>query len=552
MYFLTNLVNSITSPIRSIFHWITRYTPGLKNLPRISLAMRLAIMTFLFLFIVGIAAVVSYSWSDTAVKNWLEWLIAFPLIFIIPVIVYYLVKLWMTKEESLFPEIDRLWQAAWDQCEQNAIFPNNVPVFLVIGAHSHRQASQLMRASQIQFSVTVPNNEDSDIIFFANSEAVFIYLNGCSCLSGVSSPSSASLAAVTQASATATSGTIPKGTIDASAMVDSAVTDPTEPAPNHLQGTLTETPTSGSQAESALQPAAAGLGGTLLLPDGYSMADIVGSSDKHRSVPQLSSQEISQRNLKLGHVCKLLKDLRQNLCPINGLLSILPFELIEDASSQVQTMAQKDLAILRENLQVRCANTVLITHLEREDGFLELVKRVGEHKAKEFRFGKGCELWAVPERTRLEAVASHAVGAFEDWIYMLFQQENALKHRYNSRLFSLLCRIRGRFASNLREVLGGGFGFDPQEAGELAKKQFLFGGCYFAAAGTDPSRQAFVKSVLLKGIQQEGELEWVPEARRQDRQLQFIANLFALIGMVSLLGIILMVLWNWGLLGGQA
>jgi hypothetical protein len=231
-------------------------------------------------------------------------------------------------------------------------------------------------------------------------------------------------------------------------------------------------------------------------------------------------------------------------------MTILPFELIEIAGPQIQVAAQKDLAVLREELLVRCSNTILITQLDKDDGFQELVKRVGEERSREFRFGKGSELWNAPEAARLDATAAHAVGAFEDWIYMLFQEENALKHRYNSRLFMLLCRIRGRFADNLRAVLSRGFGFDPLTEPYLAHEQFLFGGCYFAATGADPSRQAFVKSVFLKGLQQEGELEWAPEARRRDRQLQFAANLFALLGMVSLLAIAGMLIWSLGFADG--
>lgn len=229
------------------------------------------------------------------------------------------------------------------------------------------------------------------------------------------------------------------------------------------------------------------------------------------------------------------------------MITTIPFDLVESASSQIQTAAQKDLGILRQELLVRCSNTVLITQMEQDDGFQELIKRVGEDRSRDFRFGKGCELWNAPEQARLEAIAAHAVGAFEDWIYMLFQEDSALKHRYNSRLFMLLCRIRGRFGENLKAVLARGFGFDPLTEANLAYEQFLFGGCYFAATGAEQGRQAFVKSVFLKGIQQEGELEWAPEARRRDRQFQFVANLFALLGMLSFFAIIGMLVLEFGI-----
>ncbi len=121
---------------------------------------------------------------------------------------------------------------------------------------------------------------------------------------------------------------------------------------------------------------------------------------------------------------------------------------------------------------VRCGITVLVTDMEVEEGFQELVNRFGPQRSRDFRFGKGCELWSAPEATRLAAVGSHATGAFEDWIYMLFHDEKALQRRFNSRLYKLLCKMRGPFAKSLSDLLARGFGFDPQVAPHLADEQF--------------------------------------------------------------------------------
>ncbi len=561
MYFITNLINSITSPIRSIFYWISIYTPGLKNLPSVSLPMRMALMMFLFLLVVYLAAVASYLaslWNyggaDTGERYFLEWVGLFAMVVVIPVIVFYLVKFWMIKEVSRFPEIDRVWENGIAECERQGIFVSDVPIFLVQGTRDHRQASQLMKASQLPISVTVPAQEETDIVFFANSEVIYIFLNGCSCLSRLSSAPTGPMAQ--SPSSMPRSSAPPTGTIDASMFnAGGAGGGGFSPPPANVGQTLSEGAFA-APPPAPMQPAAAGVGGTMLLPEGQAIGDYLSANRKSgppeaSSVPQLSSQDIVEREQKLRHVCGLLNKSRLPLCPINGLMTILPFELVEIASPQIQIAAQKDLTVLREELLVRCSNTILITQLDKDEGFQELVKRVGEERSREFRFGKGSELWNAPEAARLDATATHAVGAFEDWIYMLFQEENALKHRYNSRLFMLLCRIRGRFAENLRAVLARGFGFDPHTESHLAYEQFLFGGCYFAATGADPSRQAFTKSVFLKGLQQEGELEWAPEARRRDRQMQFAANLFALLGMCSMLAILGMLVWKFALAGSN-
>lgn len=317
-----------------------------------------------------------------------------------------------------------------------------------------------------------------------------------------------------------------------------------------IMGTLTDS----ALIESSSAPAAppAGAGATLQLPEGQSIGDFVGSmgggSFAARSPAQLSSQEMFDRELRLRHVCQLVARARNTLCPINGLLTLIPFELVESASGQVQSAAQKDMAILRDELKVRCSNTVVVTELEKEEGFQELIKRVGAEKCREFRFGKGCELWSAADEERLKAVAVHASGSFEDWTYMLFQEADALKHRYNSRLFRLLCRIRGKFSDNLQQVLAHGFGFDPRTEGHLAYEQFLFGGCYFAAAGGRSGQHAFVKSVFQKLQQQEGELEWAPAARRLERHYQMLGSMFALLGGAALAATIAMIvirIWFW-------
>jgi hypothetical protein len=550
VYFITNFLNAITMPIRSIYSWIVCYIPGVKNLPNVSLQMRIALMTLLFLIIVYIAAIVSYYYSlQSAQRQYTEFLIAFALILVIPVIVYYIIKYWMIKEESRYPDIDRIWTGGIAECERQGIDINNVPLFLVQGARDHRQAVQLMKASQLAFNVTFPAKEESDLLFFANSDAVYLFINGCSCLSRLSSaPSGVTLDQLKPL----TAGSGVTGTIDASMFAAAAGGGEAAraPATDNVSQTLTEG--AFPSASPALQPASQAAGGTILLTDWDSGGGRgqPASTEIPRS-PQLTSTDIEERGQKLRYVCGLITKHRQTLCPINGLITAIPFELIEGASSQLQVAAQKDLAILRQELLVRCSNTILITQMDKDEGFQELIKRVGEERSRDFRFGKGCELWNAPEGARLDAIAAHAVGAFEDWIYMLFQEDGALKHRYNSRLFMLLCRIRGRFGENLRAVLARGFGFDPQTESHLAYEQFLFGGCYFAATGNDPGRQAFVKSVFLKGIQQEGELEWAPEARRRDRQLQFAANLFALVGMLSFLAIVGMLIWKF-LPGGES
>lgn len=548
------VIDLITSPIRRLFNLVARVTPGLNKLPSLSVPMLAAVVAWFVLMIIYAVAVISM-WRAGALyqqRDQLVWLLLFLLVLVITVIVYFLVKFWLVKEESRFPNIDQIWETAMEQCQQQGISVRQIPIFLILGARDQQQATNLMKASQIPMSIAVPKQQDTDLAFFANESSAFLFLNGCSCISGLSMPS---LLSPVSSPAPVESGSALAGTIDASAFAKLAggmsANSPASPAAG---GTLTQGAMQASPLEAPAYPMASpDAGRTMVLPEGQQFEDFLKPTGDQMEAPgrlgavaaaNLSSQEVFERQEKLSYVCQLVQKVRQPVCPINGVLTLLPFELIESASGQVQTAVQKDLRVLREELMVRCSNTVLVTQMDKEEGFQELVKRVGEQECRDSRFGRGSDLWNAPSSDRLRSIAAHAVGAFEDWIYLLFQRENALQQRYNSRLLGLLCRVRGKFAENLPVVLGRGFGFDPNTEPELADEQFLFGGCYFAGTGSDPERYAFVKSVFSKILQHEGELEWSPRARLRESQYQIVASLFALLGGVSLLATLGLLAWK--------
>jgi IcmF-related N-terminal domain len=529
---IISLVYAVTYPIRLLYRWFQVLAPSAKWIPPLSRAMRVALIVLFFLLIVWTAAFLRNWWDDDqSGRDWFKYVgIALPFVIVIPVIVYWLVRIWMAPTESRFPDIDRVWQQGLAECQRNGVDLLNIPLFVVLGNPDHVRANHLVRASQLSFSVAVPDGGNPPISVFANPDSLFLFLDGCNCLSLLAT-----------------------GTTSAQAPAAASPIEPGMPsAPLATLDPFKARPAGGPAPDSEAGPRG-GHTGTMVMPEGAGMGDYLdrlrAGAATNIAVPvastvQLSSQDAYDRELRLRHVLRLVKKARQVLCPINGVLTLMPFERIETSGEQMQVAAQKDLQVLREETGVRCPNTVVITEMEKEDGFQELIKRVGQERCLENRFGKGCEVWTAPEQGRLAAVAAHASGAFEDWVYMLFQEPDALKHRGNARLFRLLGRVRGRFAENLRNVLARGFGYDPQSDGQLAAEQFLFGGCYFAAAGGRPGQQAFVKGVFQKMMQQEGELEWSPAARRVDRNYLFVANLMALLGAAGLVTIIvLLVLW---------
>ena len=518
MNLISSLIQAITTPIRQLMTWFVQCLPGMNTIARLSLPTKWSLLSLLFLIMIWGAALVKHLFfSPDSVRDWF-WYVFFPIPFVvsIPLFVYFFVHFLLKEQVSRYPELDRIWNDGLEQTKDKGLSISNTPLFLILGASNQREVKTLTGSMGLEFPVDIQASGSPPLTFHACNDAIFVFLNGCNCISRLTTTANSSS---NEKSSSAVSGMQPSdvgGTIDAS----------------HLSAPLLNVGPENFSKTMNSEPFVAG--GTMLLDENQDMNELWKPASKSKI---LTSQDIVDIDDRLRHVCKLIKKARLPLCPINGLVTTMKFELVESSGAQLQVAIQKDLAVLREEFQVRCPNTVLITGMEEEEGFIEMIKRLPPQQPTENRFGKGSDIWVAPEAARLDAIAVHATATFEDWIYMLFQEANALKKKNNARLFMMLCRVRGAFSVSLRSVLSNGFGFDPRIEPQLAFEQFLFGGCYFAATGTHPSEQAFLKSVFAKVMQQEGELEWSPQARRQNAQYQFLANIAALIGTLALIAI---------------
>lgn len=531
MQLLENLISAITVPIRQLYYWLTKCLPGMNFLGRLSLPTKWALLSLLFLLIAWTAAVLSHLWNED--RQEFNWVVYFalpsPFLILIPTLVYFFVRYYMMEEVSRYPDIDRVWYEGLEQAASNGLNVRRTPIFLVLGTNDLRTNRNIVGAMDIEIPVNAPASGDPPISFHASDSSVFVFLNDCSCVSrlGKSRP----LAALSAAQPAAVSqSTDNEGTLDGSFLHAQMPSAPPPPHQYSPGATL-----QGGEYASAAAPQYEPAGGTILLDD--ILQDTAAIMQLQGGSRELSSTDVAECQDRLSHVCKLIRKTRGPLIPINGLLTTLQIDLVESSAKSLQVAVTKDLQTIRSRLQVRVPNTALVIGLERDEGFLEMVSRLPPQRVRENRFGKGAELWFSPTAERVGAIATYAITAFEDQIYNLFQAEGALKRKRNSRLYLLLCRIRGVFGENLKSVLTGGFGFDSHAHPELAYRQMLFGGCYFAGAGVGESERAFLKNVLVKLMQQDGEIEWSEEAREADRQTHFFANLAAFVGLLALLAI---------------
>jgi hypothetical protein len=243
-----------------------------------------------------------------------------------------------------------------------------------------------------------------------------------------------------------------------------------------------------------------------------------------RVANRLTSQESSQQLQRLEHLCGLLRRQRHPVCPANGILVLLPFEMLKAADQDVAELERAvaaDLATIYRELQLRCPVSAVVVGMDQEKGFRELIRRIGREDVARQRFGQRFDVRTQATGEELRKFTSHVCGTFEDWVYTMFRDEQALAHPGNTSLYAMLCKVRRTMKNRLGSVLGNGFGHDRQ-SGNIP---VLFSGCYFAATGPKSDRQAFVAGLLSKLYDEQEEIEWTDDAMREDDRRGWFARI---------------------------
>ncbi len=247
---------------------------------------------------------------------------------------------------------------------------------------------------------------------------------------------------------------------------------------------------------------------------------------------------------RLRYVCNLLRRIRRPRCGVNGIVTLIPFELSTAGPLQLSALAQSargDVNAIQETLGIRSPVTAMLIGLEQDIGFTELVRRL-QPELLSRRLGGRFDLRSRPTPEELNAHSDRLCDAFEDWVYRLFGRDDALaQQRGNRKLYGLISSIRHELKPRLRIVLGQAFGCEPghSEPGQGDPENgahgsgsapsnrdhsFFFSGCYFAASGATTGQPAFVKGVLQdKLIEEQSQVEWTTDALRIHRLFRALA-----------------------------
>ncbi len=536
MNLIGRFFSAVLAPFRIVLGWIAKLIPGLTRLPSASIPTRYALLTFVILLIISVMINLSFVllkdedliWGLSK-WNWIEFVVVIALLFIIPYCVYLSIKSFMEGGVSEFDEIDRAWKHGLQALLENGIDLNFTPFFLVLGPCSSESANRLHAASLIPMTVKQIPPGKQPLQWFANEEGVFLHLTDACCLSklvgGV--PQERSIAAPLGPA----NPRVGMATIRADDDGNWGAVPASRPE--------TENVIEAQQIHSSLSAAAAGrtiMPGEITGPGG---TNFVAALQPKRSRPTVSSRDLEVFQRRIGYVCDLVRKHRAPICAINGCLVAVPFAIIELCHDQAQLALQRDLQTIVRSTNLRFPVTVLMTDMDNEHGFLELVRRYGMDASKSQRFGKGygngdTDVWTPATEQRIRALSHLTRHAFESNIYHLFSRKESLQKPGNGKLYSLLSKIRGPFGQQLESFLVNG----------LCKVNVMVTGCYFAATGDREDRQAFVSSVISdRVIGNQAKLAWDENAERENGRLLVLSNLFVLISLLSIIALVAMIAW---------
>lgn len=538
--FVTAFLQQIFSFFRflkldKLWGWLGKKTG--RRLPGISLPAKAGLLTFLFLSVcVGTFFLAAYQSQNVPLGKLLNpnyiAVIAI-LVIAIPIVVYKTLKLYLEGEGTLYPDIEDAWQAGIEELERQRIDLKQSPMYLVLGCGGEAQAQALFEGSNIDLAVRNVPQGKAPFYWFASQDGVYVVCTevGAECLVGRVARTAPIRAAAEAGPGAARPRDLRQTLVagDDSDVLPGVGSAPPAPAFD-IRGTMEVAQVRETMIGGATGPK---------LAEPVEQRIVVDRGERERELSRLET------------VCRKIARARKPFCPVNGALMILPYKVLESKSGagEMTVAVENDLRVASKVFTQRFPVVALVTGLEEERGFQELVRRVGQGAAAGQRFGHKYDAWKAPIPEQMEALCAHACGAFEDWVYSLFRKDDALKKKSgNELLYSLLCKIRGKVQLHLEKVLVEGFGYDPDQIKAPYVDRPLFAGCYFAATGEREDRRAFLGGVVRdKLFDHVNDVEWTPDAIAYDQRCYGWAKFF--VGLDALLlvalGFVLYVAYWW-------
>jgi hypothetical protein len=413
---------------------------------------------------------------------------------------------------SPFPDIDAAWDQAVEALTRAEISLLETPLFLILGRNKAGDEA-LFKASRLRLAVEpFPGGPGDPLRVSANRDGIWVTCAGASLLAQYVPVSTGGEGRVPSASETLT-----------------GLGDDFEDAEKTIGG--------GSGLK------------TMRITQLFSNLNVAEIMRKGRRAAARKAIDPELYKARLRYLCELIKRDREGLCPVNGMLVLLPSGLTEPKADvpQLAEACQADLKVALDSFRVRCPIRFLVCDLETLDGFESVVERlpselIPRRVGQSFPLAPDLSLAEVPAKIHSSVlfVTEHLLPTM---IYSRFAVESpggedlASALGANADLVRFLSGLRDRQDRLARLVRDG----IPPMGGEPP----FFGGCYFAGIG-EAGASTFVPGVFTSLVRDQDLVTWTKDFLEEDAANFRLAGylrtfLIVLIGLASLFAIAMFV-----------
>ncbi|HEV3021227.1 MAG TPA: type VI secretion protein IcmF/TssM N-terminal domain-containing protein, partial [Pirellulales bacterium] len=377
MNYVVRFLNALFTPVRLLFTSPEKLITGPKRLLGLSLPARGAVLAALFL---GLAIVVYVCKKRDEVR--LDNLVGLAVIWIVvPPLLYVVLQAWLEPGISGFDDIDRAWQAGIKELRRNGLELNDLPLYLLLGSSDEFFERNLFDAAKLSLTVSQFPQGEQALHWYATSEAIYVVASNVGRLSCSNTAARKALSQTASQRPEAPAGPAPRNfdplraTLEIGAPAEAAVDAERTPPPRQARPDIR---------------------GTLEIDgDGPVRKGETEHYDPKPKGVTIAERELDQQTRRLDYLGRLIRRARQPLCPVNGVLALLSFPFLQlgkEAGRQTAEAVRLDLETLLTAFQLRCPVTALVTGMEDESGFRELVRRLGPDRALHNKFGSGFQV----------------------------------------------------------------------------------------------------------------------------------------------------------------
>lgn len=527
---MSGWISWVLTPLRSITG-IPQFVAGL------SLAARIGLLVGVFQVVVVLLALLVLIVGGEEQQVTQAWLGRLPavavLLVLTPVVVHQAAKLWLERDASRFPDIQDAWQAALVELKRQGISLEDVPVFLVFGGRSSAEEERLLAEAPCEFAVRAAPAGAAALHVYGGYDAVFICLDSCSHASELARRG----------------GSLPS---TAAPRVPNPAAAPIDPHSTVFLGAAGESVAEPAAPPTAEPAAAFDASRTIDVSQvGNATIDITklggGAPARPTNLSTADREETAQR---LAYFCELLRRERGSLAPFNGMLAVVPWSVVSRGQADAQALGRAlgdDIQGIVKAAGLRTPVTVVVLGLEEARGFRELVHRMpaGERQS---RLGQRFPIGATASYEQFGTVASRACGMVEDLVTgRILRSKGVLSTEGNAALVEFVCRLRSEFSGRLATILRRAF---TAADGESSDALPFLAGCYLGGCGADEDARGFVRGVLEKVVDCQGDLEWTPQAEFEDGAARRAANVLWIVSGLVLAGVALLLAWKFARGGG--